>query len=270
LIPRIAQDETKTHLATIEIKSPFNLICADLSKDGKYLAVSDATCLMLFQLTYEVDGETNAIQAVVTNKISLKSSSVRKSCSALKFAPDGSGQLICAHPSGSISVLKIAEESNEDVEINVTLEHTFDDMVVDDDNEENVLFPVTALDISSDGRWMSAGRNGVGSGCIHVFSLADYVHWYVVPALEAPHSCVKFLGGGESVEAALAVGCSNLAFYIFDVRHKRLSDWSADSGFPISNSLPTELTHRNDFPLRFAFNPATPNKFLMVSLFLPS
>ena len=108
----------------------------------------------------------------------------------------------------------------------------------------------------------------MGSGSVNVFAVpssGDFKLWWSLPALEAPYSCIKFLGSKDSDDNALAIGCSNNCFYIFDHERRCLSDWSQDAGFPISTALPRELIHRAEYPVRIAFNASSPSKFLLVS-----
>ncbi len=92
-------------------------------------------------------------------------------------------------------------------------------------------------------------------------------HWWDVPTLEVPHSALTFL---KNSTPQLAVACMDFALDVFDVQERRLSSWSEDAGYPVSNSLPTELRSRTDYPVRLGINPGAPSKLLMVrTLFLP-
>uniref|UniRef100_A0A7S2HKE7 Uncharacterized protein n=1 Tax=Helicotheca tamesis TaxID=374047 RepID=A0A7S2HKE7_9STRA len=42
-----------------------------------------------------------------------------------------------------------------------------------------------------------------------------------------------------------------------------MSDWSLDVGLPMCKSLPTQLKNRHECIERLAFNPSSPNKFLL-------
>mmetsp|Transcript_6649 Transcript_6649/g.19671 ORF Transcript_6649/g.19671 Transcript_6649/m.19671 type:complete len:89 (-) Transcript_6649:1576-1842(-) len=52
-----AMDDEATHCGTVKITLEYNLTCSDVSSDGRYLAASDATGMMLFRPTYLDDGE---------------------------------------------------------------------------------------------------------------------------------------------------------------------------------------------------------------------
>jgi len=70
---------------------------------------------------------------------------------------------------------------------------------------------------------------------------------------------VRFLSG----PVRLVVAMSNFGFYVFDIQTRSLSQWSQDVGFPIT--LPYELKHQTDFPVRIAPHPVDANKFLVGS-----
>ena len=131
-------------------------------------------------------------------------------------------------------------------------------------------FPIVSLDVSSDGKWLAVGRFSSEKGSIHVFTLptsddnGHHQHWWAVPQMDAPTTCIKFLGGG-SVESSLAVGCSNNEFYIYNLGRRSLSHWSNDMGVPLLKSLPKELTSRSEPLTRIVSNPVALQRFILVS-----
>jgi len=279
--PRIV-DEDKTLIGSIGVSSLYNLVCADISSDGHLLAASDGANLMVFSLNYVAD-EASEDQCAVLVATKLKvPKKARSACSAVKFANDGSGRLFCATNKGSVNVIQVV---NKDKTIKENYGDDYDDemetaepkMVMLVHNFDEQAAPSTSrtkshaaseLAVSLDGEWLAASRYGMGSGSVMLFSVpkvgGDYKRTWSLPALEAPPSCIKFLGGKEA--ETLAVGCSNNSFYLFDHKQRKLSDWSQDTGFPMSPSMPRELIHRAEYPTRMAFNPANPSKFLLVSL----
>ncbi|KAL3800453.1 hypothetical protein HJC23_011690 [Cyclotella cryptica] len=229
-------DESKCHVKTISIKSPFNLTCSTISNDGKFLAASDATTLYVFSLNVE---EQDGAVDVHPTKLHLPKGCGRPS-TALRF--DGTGRLICATIDGSINILQLTPASSEDVGVAYTVsqEHVFEEHVsVVSSWPHNS--PIVTLDVSNDGKWLAAVRFSRGKGSVHVFSLEPFGHWWSLPEMEATSTCIKFLGGGT-----LAVGCSNNAFHTFNLQRRSLSDWSHDMGLPVWKSLPKELTSRTE------------------------
>eukprot|EP00571_Detonula_confervacea_P004590 CAMPEP_0172328756 /NCGR_PEP_ID=MMETSP1058-20130122/60518_1 /TAXON_ID=83371 /ORGANISM="Detonula confervacea, Strain CCMP 353" /LENGTH=1426 /DNA_ID=CAMNT_0013045885 /DNA_START=107 /DNA_END=4387 /DNA_ORIENTATION=+ len=261
------RDEAKCLVKTISIKSPFNLSCSVISDDGKFLAASDAVSLYVFSLEVE---EEDGLLDVHPTKLVL-SRECKHPATALKF--DDRGRLICATNNGSINILKISpvsETDSPDGSTNsVSLEHVFKEHTLDWSAASHH-FPIVSLDLSSDGKWLAAGRFSSGKGAVHVFTLPTnnddgrYQHWWSVPEMDAPTTCIKFLGGG-SVESSLAVGCSNNEFYIYNLGRRSLSHWSNDMGLPLLKSLPKELTTRSEPVARIVSNPVSPQRFILGS-----
>ena len=270
-------DEEKTLVGSICVSSLYNLVCADISSDGRLLATSDGANLMVFSLNYVADDTSkDQREALVAKKLKVPKKA-RSACSAVKFANDGSWRLFCSTNKGSVKVMQIVnndekEEGNGDDKLAtaepnaVVLVHTFDERSVSSTSLTE-LYAASELAVSPDGEWLAASRYGMGSGSVTVYSVPkvgdNYKCTWSLPALEAPPSCIKFLGVKEA--ETLAVGCSNNSFYLFDHKEQKLSDWSQDTGFPMSPSMPRELIHRAEYPTRMAFNPSNPSKFLLVS-----
>lgn len=250
-----ARDESKSFVKTIAIQSPFNLSCSIISDDGKFLAASDAASLYIFSLVVEDDG---GILDVCPTKISL-SGDCKHPATALKFIKD---HLICATNNGPINVLKISVDT-------VSLMHVFKEHTIDWSATSHH-FPIVSLDVSADGKWLAAGRFSSEMGSVHVFKLPtsdDYVsyqHWWAVPQMDAPTTCIKFLGG-ESVASSLAVGCSNNEFYIYNLDRRSLSHWSNDMGVPLLKKMPKELTSRSEPVTRIVSNSVAPQRFILGS-----
>lgn len=193
----------------------------------------------------------------------------KRSGTALRF--DGKGRLICATSRGPIHVLRISlatGDSSGGESYKVSLEHVFKEHAVDWSPMSHH-FPVVCLDLSSDGKWLAAGRFSSGKGAVQIFALpatdgGRYRHWWSVPERDSPTTCIKFLGGG-SVYPSLAVGCSNNEFYIYNLERRSLSHWSNDMGLPLLKSLPKELTSRSEPVARIVSNTENPEKFLLGS-----
>ena len=262
-----ARDESKSLVKTITIQSHFNISCSVISDDGKFLAASDAVSLYIFSL--DISEDEDGIFDILPTKLNLKGE-CKHPATALKF--DNKGRLICATNNGPINILKISEaDSDDESSHKVSLEHVFKEHTVDWSASSHH-FPIATLDLSSDGKWLAAGRFSSRKGAVNVFTLPSsdeddtgrYKHWWSVPELDAPTTCIKFLGGG-SVESSLAVGCSNNEFYIYNLGRRSLSHWSNDMGLPLLKSLPKELTSRSEPVSRIISNPVAPQRFILGS-----
>lgn len=267
-----AQDEERAYLGSVSIQSSHNLISFDVSQDGKYLAVSNAAGLLLFQLdlvdTFDENGDATKI--IVPKEIKFPANTIVASapCSRIKFGKDG--LLVCATTRGPIHLLQLGiqgedddgAKSSDNSAMTVKLSHTLTQHMESSSSIKKL--PISQLTISSDGRWLAVGRNAFGNGSIEVFSIGNskQQHWWTLPCTEVPHSCINFIGD-DNLDPALAVACNNGVVYLFDVEQRRLSDWSEDLGFPAGPNLPDELGLCSDCPDTLAYNKATPNKFVM-------
>lgn len=247
--------ESKCLVKTIAIQSQFNLNCSVVSDDGKFLAASDAVSLYVFELVVEDDC---GILDVRPTKICLIGD-CKHPATALRFVK---GHLICATNKGPINVLAISSDK-------VLLKHVFKEHMMNWTATSHH-FPIVSLDVCSDGKWLAAMRFSSEKGAVHVFRLpisddGSYQHWWALPQMDAPTTCIKFLGGGGSAESSLAVGCSNNEFYIYNLGRRSLSHWSNDmGGVPLLEKLPKELTSRSEPVTRIVSNPSTPQRFILV------
>jgi WD40 repeat protein len=233
--------EEKLLLGTVEIKSASNIACSAISDSGAYVAVADASSLMLFQLSF--DGEEMRPERLPLELPDrLSSLQVHAMC----FAPDNKS-LLFASSDGRIHVAGLGD----------------DDKVqsIDTGGHESL---VSAMCTNNDGSFFLTFRDGLHGSQVEVFRQdrdGSYRHWWKVPPLEMPVTAARFLGATE-----LAVSCVNFAVYVFDLEKRSLGSWSNSLGVSVSQSLPNELLNRKDFPVRLCNNPASPNKFFVVSI----
>ena len=237
--------EHETLIGTIEIKGRHNFVCSDITSDGRFLVINNSTGLTLFRLEFVNDKSGNT--SLQPSRVEIERS-LRIPCLAVKFVSNN--RIACAGFDGQIHILKIENDPES-----VTLEHTFPALPAN--------FAIQTLHVSPNGAWLAAERSGVESGTVQVYSIVegDCKHWWSLPALESPITASRFVGGEKP---SLVVSCANCAVYVFEIEDRRLSSWSEKLGIPMRDSLPKELSHRLDFPVRIASNPATPNMFLMV------
>lgn len=254
----VPDDETR--IGTIELEGPCNLVSAAISDDGQYLAACDALCLYLFRLEYVADSE-GLICTTIPTKMSLNTK-FKSSIVSMKFGSNN--QLIAATSDLSIHVIDMPTADGVDIcTFGVTLKQK---KRIAQHNA--FLFPIQAIEFSKEKKWFVTSQGGYDCASVQLFSCEGdgktYRHWWSVPDLEAPISAAKF----TEIDGLphLVVSCANFAFYLFDVKQRKLSLWSEKSGVPVSRHLPAELSGRNDYPVRIASNPAAPSKILLVSL----
>lgn len=250
----IALDENQAFLGTLGIKSNNNLVSFDVNDEGDLLAVSHAEGLLIFKLDYTEDSDRKN-KVLVPKKLPVPHN-VNVGCSALKF---GNGFLLCATTNGPIHMIRL---NRDEKKIVASLEHSFDR----ESQYKSEEYQINEIVLSPDGKWFATSRNTFGKGAIHVYSLNNQKLWWTLPSTEAGQSSINFLGGINDSASVLAVACDNGAFYLFDVEEKGLNDWSGDIGIPVAPKLPSEINACNESPDYLTFNPASPNKFVMVSL----
>ena len=256
--------EDNTLIGTLEVQSTSNLSCTAISSNGRFVAMSDASSLFLFALTFvkEKFGSTT----MVPSRLPLKlpgNSPIAAMCflsNDLLVLTDASG---CIH-TVSLSAGGENPESDTEMDTDEVAKATLEQTIQPSSNA--LTLPVHSISAMDNGAWFVTSRNGLrgDAGTIQVFKKDDggvFRHWWDVPKLEVPHSALTFL---KSSPPQLAVACMDFSLYVFDVQERRLSSWSEDAGYPVSESLPNELRSRTDFPVRLGINPGAPSKLLMV------
>jgi U3 small nucleolar RNA-associated protein 4 len=253
-LPVILEDR-KTCLGSIDIKSSHNLMCSDISQDGKYVIASTGTTLLMFEIGY-TESEDGTL-GFTPKQLSL-SNKLKAPCVVAKFA--ASDTVVCVGMDGCVRIVKINRAADEDTPTVIEI-----DAVTVETTGVNTSFPVHTVAVSQDGKFFATIRSGIGSGVLTIFALQnDKIHQlWSLSALEAPIANAAFLSGSRP---QLAVACSNFAMYVFNVHERRLSEWSEKNGFPVSPKLPYELTKHLDFPTCVLTNEKHPEKFIVVSV----
>ncbi|KAI2494654.1 hypothetical protein MHU86_19883 [Fragilaria crotonensis] len=252
-------DEEKQFIGRMDIKGSHNLVCSDLSRDGKYMILSTGSTLLLFEI-YFIENADGTL-GFSPKQIKL-GNETKKPCVAVKFA--SASTVICADSNGSIRLLKLSREASGDsakVETKVVVDSQVDSSAITDESPSKI-FAIHSVVTSSDGQFFATVRSGVGSGTVCVYSIKDQAihHHWSVSAMEAPVSSVGFLPGRRR---QIVVACTNYAMYIFDLKERKLSEWSEKNGFPVSPSLPEELDRPFDFPKCVMSTAMSPAKFLL-------
>lgn len=242
----VRMPDEKTLLGKVEVKSSSNLACATIKEDGSLLAMADASCVFLFRLDI-----SDADESISPSRLPLESSK-GYAVFGMSFAGEA---LVLACSDGKSRVVEI-EESEARVVGTLAPKQP-------GDGDVEVL-PVSRVCASKDGQFFATVHSGARGEAIHIYKTTDdddFRHWWTLPALERAVSAVSFL---DESTPLLAVGCINFGVYVFDLERKNLSKWSEEAGLPVSRSLPSEFSHRSDYPVRISTNPGSPSKFLMV------
>jgi hypothetical protein len=249
--------ESSTQLGTIQVDSQSNLVASCISTDGNYLAVCDATSLLVFQLTVTQEpSEDGTRESVTPQKLELPAALVSCPYVALHFA--SATQLLAATTSGTIQVL------NLDTMETCLLSPPAPPPPSSQSSANHGSLPIHSLHTSPNGAFL-ASLSHSQHDAIHVYAKdgISYKHVWNLPNLSARPSALTFLPSPNANQ--LAVATSTSAVYLFDLTTQKLAPWSEEQGFPLSqNTLPNELANRREYPLRLAVNPSDPNKLIMV------
>lgn len=242
----VAEDETL--IGSVQIRTPRNLSCASISSDAKFLAMADSKSLHLFQLSLDKRG------AFTPSKLSLDLPSM-PGIAAIQFS--GANVLNIAFSSGSFRSISLPSGDDDDV--------LSTEVPCPQDASDQKLLPTHDVQCSQDGKWIATLRNGLGvpdAVDVYHFTEGSLRHWWRLPSLEIPVTAFGFKEGNESHR--LVIGAITFAPYIFDVAKRTLDPWSDAAGFPVDKSIPSELLHRHDFPVRVSCNPKSPSSILLV------
>jgi hypothetical protein len=266
--PVMVPDE-ETLVGTVKVKGPSALVCSTLSDNGQFLVVSDGTVIYLFSIAL---GKDNASFSASRLSIDLPTP---LSVVSAKFIRDDC--LLLAATDGRLVVLEFREAgSGDEMEVDGSSESTNQKVIVSvkqiiepekEEQSHHTSLSVHSIISTSCGKWFATVRNEIGSeGKVEIYSTGGgnelFRREWVLPKLDSPVSAITFLG---SKRPQLAVACVNFALYVFDIMGHRLNTWSEAAGFPLSTSIPADLSSRRDFPVRLSADQTCPSKVLMVS-----
>jgi U3 small nucleolar RNA-associated protein 4 len=251
----------RTALGTVKIDGDSNLLCAAISDDGRYLALSDASSVSIFRLEFENNGDMilGMLQPI---KVTIESDATF-AATAMHFQ-GSQHDLICGCHDGKLRILRIVSRPEKSSVAQVV--QAFHSLGFGDVTSA----AVQSIVCTADGGFLATMQT-VPTTRLEIYRAAcsssepegtSYRHWWTVPDLEMSPCVISFL---LTEQPQLAVACLNFTAYVFNVHERKLSPWSEAAGYPIRN-LPPEFFHRNDYPVHVALNPASPNKFLMVRL----
>eukprot|EP00547_Thalassionema_nitzschioides_P004694 CAMPEP_0194217950 /NCGR_PEP_ID=MMETSP0156-20130528/22581_1 /TAXON_ID=33649 /ORGANISM="Thalassionema nitzschioides, Strain L26-B" /LENGTH=948 /DNA_ID=CAMNT_0038947129 /DNA_START=26 /DNA_END=2872 /DNA_ORIENTATION=- len=260
-------EEEKTFIGSLDIQSSHNIVCSDVSTDGKYVVASTGLALLLFKVYYSLNDDRITDCSPV--QISLDEE-LKGPCLSVKFAPND--RIICVGMDGNIQVLKInqAGDSSKD-DLTNDVEETESNVTVSKEGLHNLQsetvntsFPVHTIAVAEDGKHFGTVRGGVGSGTVSIYRIENdcIQNYWSLPALEAPITCVAFLTGTRQ---ELVATCSNFAVYVFSLKDRKLSAWNEKTGFPITPNLPLDLKRLPDFPSSILPHPKDNKKFILGS-----
>jgi U3 small nucleolar RNA-associated protein 4 len=252
LAPIPIADEGHTLVATMRIKGnqSRNFKCLAINNAGTYVAFSDDVDLYVFCIGLSKDGSMYCTRMRTSPYV------VYAGISMLKFATNN--KLVIATTDGVIRTMVLPKKQiNTKDPIKSVSEVT---LTVDESIARYSLYPVHSMDCTPNGAWCVVCRTGQNSiSQIDVLSQKErgqYTLWWTIVTTEKPVASVALISGDV---IKLAVAYSHFGLSIYNVQLKTLDPWSSTS-----NDFPTDLTQRNDFPVRVCVHPSTPSKVIVV------
>jgi len=259
-IPAVLK-ENNTFIGTLDVKSKYNIICSDISSDGKYLVASTTSNLLLFEVVY--NEKKDGTRSCCPKRIQLEEK-LKRPCLAVKFLSNN--QIICVDDDSSVCLLNLNETESVDKEMEEIMSKisVSSESIITSTRGMNSTFPVQLIAVSENGKLFATVRGGVGDGIVSLFLVKEnsIMFDWSLPALESPVTSVAFLSGNSQ---QLTVTCCNFATYVFNLKARRLSNWSEKNGFPVSGKLPLELKKTMDFPCSVLACPKQNDKFILAS-----
>lgn len=227
-------------VGTIRIETRTNLVTSTVSRNGKWLAMCDATSLFLFRLNFGSDDTS-----FLPTRIELPQELEQLSGSAIHFEED---------------TLFVAQASSNKIFAVDLLSMNYSILSGPNKKLRDDSLPIQSMQTLSD---FLMTISHVEEEAIRIYkrsSSSSYQHYWTVPALAKDRPAAATLIQGNK----LAIATFSSKIFLFDLMEKRLSSWSEQNGFPIEK-WPVEMTNRRDFPVRLISNPSDPSQLILVS-----
>ncbi|KAI8996980.1 WD40-repeat-containing domain protein [Pilobolus umbonatus] len=243
-------------LLTLKLKPDCNITSSCLSEDANWIAVSDVENVRLFRVS---EGDESG-QLIVKKQRSfereldeyLGEQGAANGAHHVRFTPD-SQKLIIVTTESRILIVDLSNWENEEFEIMREFGHHRGFDSEGKNIENSTISTVVSIAVSSDGQWLGTADD---KNNIHVFNLDSLKHHIQLPRENIPHTALSF---NEFRPNELLVSLANNAFYIYDVEHKRLTDWSRKH-IDMSNC---RLLEQRDRIRGVIYNPAEQNKMIL-------
>ncbi|KAL3916261.1 MAG: hypothetical protein SGILL_005257, partial [Bacillariaceae sp.] len=273
-IPLQKSQETSL-LATIQLDktsggASSRLLASQLSSNGKFLAVSNGTSVLVFYLdrVEDKDGDEE-IQPI---KMQLPEGLQNVNATALSFW----GNLLFVADSRKREIHTVLLRWDRDTNSGVPPgELKYARMTVPDVQhgiKGEVRLPIQSIECNVNGKMLvvlSHARDGGVNVYQRKTADGEYRHEWTIPKLggyDARPAAATFI-----LKDKLAVATYQSHVYVFNVFKKKLSSWSEKHGFPVrSQSWTEDLLCRKDYPVRLMANPKNRGQLIIVSVPLKS
>ena len=233
-------------------------MCSSLSKDGQWIAVSDALELRLFHLELIDDDD------IRVRKMDYLSKDIGPARYIL-FTPDCT-RLLAASLDNRIQVIDISSghmihefsEHRNGVPLHYSsISKESSSTVWIDMNLARLPGIIRTLAVSHDGQWIASGDS---LNRVFVYHLDSLQLHSIVPIRETPHVHLTF----EPCQNHLIVVYSNRFFIVYDVDRRDFAEFSRC--YPSESDFPKSYLNRKEKICGIAFDSASPHEALFYGL----
>ncbi|KAI8987964.1 WD40-repeat-containing domain protein [Mycotypha africana] len=249
----------KPHQLALELKlkPDCNITSSALSQDANWLAVSDVESVRLFRVSQSADPALLEVkkQRIFETSLNtyLATHNAAPGAHHVIFTP-GSDKLIIVTVECRLLIVDISKA--EDGIFEIVREFGHHRGLDSDGNpyeDDNTVATVVSVDVSSDGQWLATGDD---DNRIHIFNLDNLKHHMKLPQSSVPHTALSF---NDFRPNELCVALATNAFYIYDVEHKRLTNWS----YTHQDMTGSRLLEQRDRIRGVMYNPAEQDKMIL-------
>lgn len=240
----------------LKLKPDCNITSSALSEDANWIAVSDVENVRLFRVNQGAEPgqlevkKQRAFERELNNYLGQHHAA--PGGHHVMFTP-GSDKLILVTPESRILIIDLSNWEEGSYEVLREFGHHRGLDSEGNTSDDYAIATVVSLDVSSDGQWLATGDD---ENRIHVFNLDSLKHHLKLPQGQIPHTALSF---NDFRPNELLVALATNAFFIYDVEHKRLTNWSITH----QDMSKCRLLEQRDRIRGVMYNPADKNKMIL-------
>ncbi|KAG0785392.1 hypothetical protein G6F22_007973 [Rhizopus arrhizus] len=240
----------------VKLKPDCNITSSALSENAQWIAVADVEQVRLFRVNQNTETGKLEIKKQRAFERELNTYLNEQGAAAgahhVRFTP-GSDKLIIVTVESRILLVNLTNWSVDTYHVLCEFGHHRGLDSDGNSSDDHAVATVVSIDISSDGQWLVTGDD---DNRIHVFNLDNFKHHLKLPQGTTPHTALSF---NQFRPNELLIALATNAFYIYDVEHKKLTNWSS-AHQDMSNC---RLLEQRDRIRGVAYNPANENKMIL-------
>ncbi|GAA5807648.1 hypothetical protein MFLAVUS_001018 [Mucor flavus] len=240
----------------LKLKPDCNITSSAISEDANWIAVSDVENVRLFKVSQ--GSEPGQLEVKKQRSFErelnhyLGQHHAAPGAHHVKFTP-GSDKLIIVTPESRILIVDLSSWEEGNFEVLREFGHHRGLDSEGNTSDDQAIATVVSIDVSSDGQWLVTGDD---ENRIHVFNLDNLKHHLKLPQGNIPHTALSF---NEFRPNELLVALATNAFFIYDVEHKRLTNWSMTH----QDMSKSRLLEQRDRIRGVIYNPGDKNKMIL-------